>query len=387
MDQLPIRLDKPEVSAEDLANAAALRAWLEARSSDRAAWKKLSNLAAVFGAKRLTEDVKRRMTEALLAQGITLSADLNDLDRHDTVVLQLGPRQRRVKSLSPKSSTDSDQLPDQIIAWHQHNIAEEAFSEDDIDSGEYLRCLKSTPRGGRQFVWEGSSGRGIVGVVTFGGGTPRHAGTAYEKWGSFVPLHTPLSREQLLANPATRTRFDDHGIRALQGSPIHLDQIQAKAIVQMIGGLGSTLLPSGTPDEEQEVLSDLHLRDLPAETFTEEIIHGNAQLWRALGLKGQPKRQVHLGVSGRADMVWKNTVIEVKKAVTTVNGPNQIIRYLEHLSRELGLRPDKVRGILVQRKDNVPPGVREMITQSLYPLELWSVRRDEDGDLCARRLV
>jgi hypothetical protein len=28
-----------------------------------------------------------------------------------------------------------------------------------------------------------------------------------------------------------------------------------------------------------------------------------------------------------------------------------------------------------------------MITQSLYPLELWSVRRDEDGDLCARRLV
>ena len=378
--------DTFDVSPEDLAIAASIRTWLENRQSNRTAWKKVTNLASAFGTKRLTGGVKRRMAEALGAAGITLNPPLEDLGRLDTVTFELESPEPEGQFETDVDTGFSDQLPGQIIAWHQQNIAEEAFSDDEPDAGEYLRCLKSTPWGARQFVWEGSSDRGIVGVVTFGDHL-RNVGPVYEKWGAFTPLPSPISRAKLLAHPATRKRFDGNGIRALQGSPIHLNESEARAIMDMIGGLEPTLIPWGDPDEQDEMHHWSRPSSLPAEAFAEVGIHETPQLWRALGLKGQPCRQIHMGPYGRADLVWENTVIEVKKSVTTMNGPGQIERYLECLSGNLGLGADEVRGILIQQELTVPAGLRDRLAQSQYPIELWSVRKEADGRWHVRRLI
>lgn len=134
------------------------------------------------------------LAEALGAAGITLNPPLEDLGRLDAVTFELEASEPEGQC-EPIADTDfSDQLPGQIIAWHQQNIAEEAFSEDETGAVEYLRCLKSTPWGARQFVWEGSSDRGIVGVVTFGEHL-RNVGPVYEKWGPSRPCLPGKSRE------------------------------------------------------------------------------------------------------------------------------------------------------------------------------------------------
>ena len=383
----PLRPESPNISSEDLASAATIRAWLEGRQSERVAWKKLSSLAAAFGTKRLTQELKDRMTAALVSQGIELSISLNELGREDTVVLQLVRRKKRSGRTQAPNPATSDQLPAQLYTWHQSNITEEAFLDNKDGGGQFLGSLKETPQGTRQFIWEGSSGRGIVGVVTFSGGRPRRVGRGYQQWGRFTPLPAPVSRAQLLANPATQSRFDARGIRALQGSPIRLSETEATAIAKMAGGLGPTMLPSLHPDKSEPRNHWQNPRKLPPEAFTEAIIHADAWLWRELGIQGQPERQKGMKGSGRVDLVWRNTVIEVKKAVMTHNGADQIQRYLTHLAKELGLPPSGVRGILVQQEENVPPGVRDQLTLCPFPLELWAVHQNEEGEWQAMQLV
>jgi len=60
-----------------------IQEWLESRESERTAWKRVSSLAALFGAKRLTSSVKNRITSALLHIGIRLEPPLSGLGLPD----------------------------------------------------------------------------------------------------------------------------------------------------------------------------------------------------------------------------------------------------------------------------------------------------------------
>jgi RecB family endonuclease NucS len=119
----------------------------------------------------------------------------------------------------------------------------------------------------------------------------------------------------------------------------------------------------------------------------ENAIHQIPSLWDDLGLSAELEKQVVWRSVGRADLVCGNTVIEVKKVVTTEDGPAQIERYLGHLAKKLRLKNDQVRGILVQRSTRPGGGVKDRLLKSPFHLELWSVDDDEDGDWRALQLV
>jgi hypothetical protein len=162
---------------KDLAAARTIEEWCLARTSTRVAWKRVGNLASIFGFSRLTRAARQRLTVALAEKGLFLDPPLDGLSSRDIVHIH------RVETLSssldePIPST-SDRLPDQIIAWDVSNMG------DGDGVGEWLRCLKGTKLGDRQFIWESSSHRGIVGVVTYAGHVRHQSG--YEAWGSFEP--------------------------------------------------------------------------------------------------------------------------------------------------------------------------------------------------------
>jgi hypothetical protein len=332
------------------------------------AWKKVSSLAAEFGMQRLTHTGRKRMARALNVAGITLDPPLEELNLHDTV--HLYREEGQVSEEVDQTLTHSDRLPDQIITWDVSNIG-------DADGlGEWLRCLKSTQPGDRQFIWEGSSQRGIVGVVTYSGPI-RNLGV-YEGWGQFDPFPEPISRDNLLACGATTYRFGKTGIRALQGTAIRLSEAEAEAIVGLLGGLNPTELPWDEPDEFAQLIPWTRANGLPAEKFAEDEIRRNRRIWRQLGLPQRPRQQVTLQQVGRADLVSCNTIIEVKKVVSLDNGPAQIERYLGYLAESLGVGPDGVRGILVQKNSWATQALKERLADSEFPLELWSLDRDSD---------
>ena len=351
---------------------AEIQEWLHSRESERTAWKKVSTLAAIFGVKRLTSAVKQRISDSLSEAGIDLEPSLDTLGPHDTVSFHLADgMDAEVSNPSESSAAYSDRLPSQIIVWDAPNIGE----DDGVLVEQWLRCLKSTQAGDRQFIWEGSTYRGIVGLVTYSGAI-RNEGVI-EGWGIHTPFETTLSREALLANPATAERFGARGIKALQGSAIRLSEQEAEAIVDMLGGLASTVIPWNKPDEHAAVIPWTSIKGLPAEKFMEIAICQDRSLWTSLGLNHQPKQQVTWSSIGRVDLVCGNTVIEVKKAVTVNNGPAQIERYLGHLAKKRRVGPEGVRGILVQKNDWAVAEVRKRLRESPHPLELWSVDMDE----------
>lgn len=364
-------------AAKDEVATQKILAWLEARDSTRPAWKRVSSLARSFGILRLTQAGKGRITEALTQAGIRLDPPLEVLGPGDRVQLLLDETQAPT-SLGPGSP--SGRLPNQIMVWHEENM-----SEGDDPFGQWLSCLRSTEAGDRQFIWQGSSGRGIVALVTFSG-VLRNEG-AIEGWASYFGFESPLSWEALRSHPATAYRFGPRGIKALQGSAIRLSEAESEAIVDMLGGLPETELPILPPDFLAEVVPWSSVKGLPAEQFIELAIHRIRRLWRSLGLDGPPRRQETWKPVGRVDLVRGNTVIEVKKAVSVDNGPAQIERYLSHLTKRLRVGPGGVRGILVQKNDWPGYGVEERLRDSDFPLELWSVDKDADGQWQALRLV
>jgi hypothetical protein len=215
-----------------------------------------------------------------------------------------------------------------------------------------------------------------VGVVTYSGPI-RNLGV-YEGWGQFDPFPEPISRDNLLACGATTYRFGKTGIRALQGTAIRLSEAEAEAIVGLLGGLNPTELPWDEPDEFAQLIPWTRANGLPAEKFAEDEIRRNRRIWRQLGLPQRPRQQVTLQQVGRADLVSCNTIIEVKKVVSLDNGPAQIERYLGYLAESLGVGPDGVRGILVQKNSWATQALKERLADSEFPLELWSLDRDSD---------
>ncbi len=370
---------------QDEMAAAVIMDWLGSRGSDRRPWKKVSSLARAYGAKRVTNTLKHRISRSLRECGIKLVPSLESLGPKDTVTFSLSVAIRPAQVDSTDLDEFSSTLPDQIITWDVSNID---AGEDDGEGevfGQWLRCLKTTQSGDRQFVWEGSSSRGVIGIVTYSG-EMRNEGI-YEGWGSFVPFPTPVSRRQLLGDVRTTTRFGERGIKALQGLAIRLTDEESQAIVEMLGGLDPTPLPLADPDYDADVYAFFRRNVLPAEKITENAICRLPQLWHQMGLNHPPKQQVCWGSVGRLDLLSGKTVIEVKKSVTTEFGPDQIERYLGSLIEKKRLDPADVRGILVQKESQVALGLRKRLEESPYPLELWSVDTDEDGEWEAIRIL
>lgn len=378
--------EKHSMDNRDQIACAKIKTWLESRKSERIAWKKISNLMSMFGAKRLTKSLKNKITDSLFANGIQIEPPMDELGPLDTIYLHsvnYSPVED-IPEETNESIEESDALPNQIAAWHQQNIGDDD-PDDQSFTGQYLWCLKATTAGDRQIIWEGTSGRGIVGVVTYG--DPQiQEGNRYARWGRFQMFTNPISRDRLLSTPATSNRFSSNGIRALQGSAIRLTEKEAKAIVKLLGGLRPTRLPIDSPDWSEELGHWTGKDGLAAETIAENAICSLPYLHHALGLRGKPKRQVRLG-PGRADIVCGNTIIEVKRAVTTNNGPDQIEGYLQHLaeSRKSGKRG--LRGILVQQFRLAGAGMKQRLAESPFRLELWAVYQNEDNEWELERLL
>lgn len=354
-----------------------IRAWLATRESERVAWKKVSSLAQTFGLERLTTKRKQRISLAMAEAGIELEPALQELGPEDTVSFRLAERAEARLSPVAEGGTHTARLPNQIITWDPANIGEDDGTE------QWLYCLKATGRGDRQLVWEGGSKRGIVGMVTFSGQI-RNKGVI-EGWGRHESFQTPITREQLLTHPATSSRFDARGIKALQGSAIRLTEAEAAGILALMGGLPPTEIPWSEPDDAEPV-PWVARKGLPAEKFTENAILQSRALWRKMGLAEPPKQQVTWSTVGRLDLLSGNTVIEVKKSVTADNGPAQIQRYLAHLAKELRVGPREVRGLLVQKNTWAAPNVLAELAKSPYPIELWSVDKDEQQRWRALRI-
>lgn len=178
------------MSHQDAMAASVILEWLGTRRSNRMPWKKVSSLAKVFGANRITTALKNRISKSLQAYGVDLAPPLDNLGPDDTVSFCISSVNKASHVASYEAESWSVNLPSQIITWDVINMC------DGGGEGQWLRCLKSTASGDRQFIWEGSSSRGIVGIVTYSG-EMRNEGV-YEGWGSFMPFTAPVSRRQLL---------------------------------------------------------------------------------------------------------------------------------------------------------------------------------------------
>jgi hypothetical protein len=64
--------------------------------------------------------------------------------------------------------------------------------------------------------------------------------------------------------------------------------------------------------------------------------------------------------------------------VTVSNGPAQLERYLGYLANRLGVGPEGVRGILVQKHPWASPALRERLAASEYHMELWSLDQNSE---------
>lgn len=367
------------MNPKDQTTVEKIRDWLESRASERVAWKRISSLMSAFSAKRWTSSLKLRMNSAFSEFGILADPPLETLGPKDTVYLSL---RKLAESLDDPQEDDgfaeeSDVLPNQIAAWHQQNIGDDDPDDHEF-RGQYLQCLKATAKGDRQFVWEGTSGRGIVGVVTYGEPLIQE-GNRYARWGRCQLFPKPIPPEKLLSHPATSNRFGKNGIRALQGGPIRLAEQEAKAISKLVGGLKRTRLPMDEPADWENLGHWTGKDGLAAETIAENAICTLPHLQRALGLRGTAEKQVRLG-AGRADIVCGNVIIELKRAVTTNNGPDQIEGYLEHVSAERKTGKKNLRGILVQQSKFAGAGMKQRLANSPFRLELWAVFENQEGE-------
>lgn len=244
-----------ELERSNLEVAIDLRRWIESRGRSR---RRARTIAANFGLRRLGHRARSIIGAALAAAGINAVPSFADCRLDDWLQLSV-----------VGEAIDSQATPSQIVAYLEHNWT---GSGDSGPVGEWLRCLAATSAGDRQLVWHGSA---VAGVVTFAGWIRQGPGF-YEGWGSLQRLDRPVSREQLLSDGRTRARFGPRGIRGLQGSPIRLPSEIAAAIVEMLGGLSTTVLPLNEPDYHEEQILWAGLHGLGPEAHIEAAIEAVA---------------------------------------------------------------------------------------------------------------
>lgn len=270
------------------------------------------------------------------------------------------------------STTDlSAVLPNQVIMWDPVHIA----PEHEPGAGEWLRCLKATRPGDRQAVWEGRHGRGIVGVVDFGAHVRMERRGVYERWGAFTALTSPVSREQVFVNRVLAQRFGGNGAKALQGNAITLTPAEAHAINLLAGGLPPTAPPTDSPGPNEEVIDWTTGENHPPEVVIEEAAANKPNVWRWLGFREQPQQQVHVPGAGYADLLAPGTVGEAKRRVRADDGPAQLERYLDALTRQ---RPGDGpwRGVLLQCAEDLDEPTLERLRAMRYAVSVYSVWRE-----------
>jgi hypothetical protein len=342
-------------SRADLEAAIELRQCAEARTLGR---RRARSVAAVFGRNNLTRHARKQIDEALRAAGIETTPAILDCDRDDWLSLE-------VVGEPPLS----DDLPSQIVTWHEFNWTGEG---DDGPNGEWLRCLKDTLSHQRQFVWSGFK---VAGLVTFSGWV-RPGDGFFEGWGSLTRLRKPVDRVALRMDERTAPRFDGRGIRALQGSPITVEPELARALCEMTRGIGATPVPLDEPDYNEEPILWTGLHGLRPEAYIEAAVATRPELWRKLGFPSAPARQRGLGAAGRVDLIAGDVVGEAKRAVTLRDGPDQVERYLTYLELQRHRPRSRLRGVLLQCSPEVNAAVAARVGASQYRLELWSVVND-----------
>ena len=175
----------------------------------------------------------------------------------------------------------SDRQPNQLITWWEHNFT---GSGDSGHGGEWLRCLKATRAGDRQLVWSGGA---IAAIVTFAGWI-RGEDRLIEGWGGITRLAVPVTREQLLSDARAAWRFDPRGIKALQGLPIRIDELLARAILENAGGIGATHVPLVEPDYSEEPILWAGPHGLEPESVIEAAVASSRSLWRRFGFRPRP---------------------------------------------------------------------------------------------------
>jgi hypothetical protein len=353
-----------DLSREDLEAGVKLRAWVEARPVAR---KRARSVATAFGWTRLTRKARTAIAAVARAVGLEFDPSITTCDADDWVVIT-----------SVGDPVTSDKPASQIVTWHSHNWT---GSGDSGPTGEWLRCLRATRRGDRQFIWFDSQ---VAGVVTYAGWV-RAGDGFYEGWGSVARLSRPVPRQALRDHGVTAARFDSRGIRGFQGSPIRLDPDVASAIGELAGGVPDTLVPLDDPDYQAESVLWAGLHGLGPEAHIEAAVASRRRFWRKLGFPHAPARQRILGTAGRADLIAGDVVGEAKRAVTLRDGPHQIERYLEYLETQARRPRQRLRGVLLQVAAEASDAVIERIETSRYRLELWHV--DPHGRGRLRRLA
>lgn len=268
----------------------------------------------------------------------------------------------------------SDVSPSQLVAWHAFNWT---GGDPEGPVGEWLRCLKGTRARDRQLIWSEAA---VAGVVTFAGWVRRAEGF-YEAWGSAERLPQSVDRKALLADPRTAPRFDELGIKALQGSPITLTPELAAALSEMADGVPASDVPLDDPDYDEEPILWVGLHGLRPEAYIEAEIAAQRRLWRKLEFPHAPVRQRRLGTAGRVDLLAGDVVGEAKRAVTVRDGPDQIERYLDYLKVAKQRPASKLRGILLQGSSATSRAVERRLAESPYRLELWAVLKDTTWNL------
>jgi hypothetical protein len=314
-----------------------------------------------------------------MATGSFTSEGLDDFDMRAELDAHLAAtagshaaeRELRAQRAALAARNRSENLPSQLVAWHEFNWT---GSEDSGQCGEWLRCLKATRAGDRQLIW---SGNAIRGVVTFAGWV-RDCDGFYEGWGGITHLRRTVTKTELLHDRQARSRFDARGVHALQGPPIRLGAPVANAIVKLAKGLPATDMPTDRPDYSEEPILWAGLHGLAPESYIEAAVAATPRLWRKLGFPSAPERQVGLGDAGRPDLISGDVVGEAKRAVTATNGPDQVERYLDYL-HEVEHRPlSRLKGVLLQCAEDTSQAVIDRLDDSEYELELWAVI-DDDG--------
>ena len=283
----------------------------------------------------------------------------------------------------------ASRLPTQVATWMHFNIGDdESDARSEGSGGQELYALKDTQYGERQLVWEGGAGGGIVGFVDFTGmPAARDRSGIFWDWGAFTRFERRFSVEDLSQEELLRERFAGRGRASLQGRPFRWSLEEGEAFGRLAADLGQPLPLVSPPVDLPD--GDVHewfgMRGLPAEARAELDVQRIRALWKKVGFKRQPTRQVRLTDGPAIDIPdlmgpakgGGTLIVEVKRAVTATDGPEQLQRYLRRLDET---RPEEGpwKGAFLHCHDSLNRAARDRISKLDRPIDVWGFDGDPD---------
>jgi hypothetical protein len=199
-------------------------------------------------------------------------------------------------------------------------------------------------------------------------------------------LNPPIGPDALASEPLLAERFLGRRARGLQGSPNRLCVEEGEAIRRVALRLPPRALPVDEPTYDEEIVFWAGDLKGPPEAVLEHDIHTTRRIWKALGFPSAPLKQRRLPSGRRPDLIAPGIVADVKRRVSTIDGPAQVEGYLEELG---ATRPadGPWHGLLVHRHDDLDEATRERITASPYRLAVWAVSDGRFGRRSVGRLA